>query len=112
MIAETNEVDSAVSDAAFYLVPVLTDELQSLAIASNWPARVIKQITVSFDGASLYIDYPDDIAQEIQDLEYGKTGQVPNSVLRSFVYKIQPLIKEFYKDHVASNLFDLEEIYA
>jgi len=112
VIAETNEVDATVSDAAFYLIPVLTDELQSLALASNWPSRVIKQLTVSFDGASLYIDYPEEVAQIVQDLEYGKTGQVPNSVLRSFIYKIQPLIKEFYKDHVASNLFNLEEIYA
>ncbi len=111
MLAETSEVDAVVSDAAFALIPVLTDELVALAISSNWPVEVIKQLTVSFDGSSLSIDYPETVAAKVQALEYGNGSNLPNSVLRSFVYKAEPIIKRVYQERVASNLFDLEEIY-
>jgi len=111
VLAETSEVDAVVSDAAYNLIPILTDELVSLAMASNWPFHIIKSLQVSFNGTSLTIDYPSDLASEIQTLEYGSGTSLPNSVLRSFVYRAEPIIKNFYKDSVASNLFDLEEIY-
>lgn len=111
MLAETSEVDAVVSDAAYALIPMLTDELVALAMSSNWPFNVIRQLQVSFDGTSLSIDYPEEIAAQVQALEYGTGTSLPNSVLRSFVYRAEPIIKDVYQNRVASNLFDLEEIY-
>ena len=111
MLAETSEVDAVVSDAAYNLIPILTDELVALAMASNWPFHIIKSLSVQFNGTSLTIDYPENIASEVQTLEYGNGANLPNSVLRSFVYRAEPIIKNFYRDSVASNLFDLEEMY-
>lgn len=110
MLAETTEVDAVASDAAFNLIPKLTKELVDLAIASKWPMSVIRNLSITFDGSSLYVDYGNSAA-EVQALEYGSTTSLPNSVIRSFGYKAEPIIKQFYQDSVASNLFDLEDIY-
>jgi hypothetical protein len=111
VLAETSEVDAVVSDAAYNLIPVLQKELVSLAMASNWPPQIISSLQVVFDGSNLYVEYPDSLAPQVQTLEYGNLSALPNSVLRSFTYRVQPFIKAFYKDQLASNLFDLEDIY-
>jgi hypothetical protein len=110
VLAETTEVDAVASDAAFNLIPILNKELVALAMASKWPMSVIRNLSVTFDGSSLYVDFGNSAA-EVQALEYGSKSALPNSVIRSFGYKAGPIIKQFYQNNVASNLFDLEDIY-
>jgi len=80
--------------AANKLVPSLTSLLHSLAQASEWPIEIINLLSVSVDDSyNVHVDYPQEAAEEIENLEYGTFGGIPNAVIRPFVSRAQSSLK-------------------
>lgn len=63
----------------------LTTELKSDAISAGWPKKYANRLSVRVDQANVYVDYPDDMAEAIEDLEYGNGSESPMAVMRLFI---------------------------
>jgi hypothetical protein len=111
-MAATSSLDAVVSDAAFYLIPELTDELKAAAKTSGWPKAAIDALSVSFDGSNLSVDYPPRLKSMIEDLEYGDGSNLPNSVIRSFIYRSGPTVSSVLANRSISNLFESEGVFS
>lgn len=111
MASVTNSVDPIASDAAYYLIPTLTKELKDMARAATWPEEVINQLNIEFDGESVYISYPDAIARKVIGLEYGHGSDRPNSVIRAFIYRVDPIIKKTIGSRMVENIIDEEGVF-
>lgn len=107
----TNDLDAVVLDTAYYLIPQLTEELRATAKNSGWPKDVIDALTVTFDGSNIIVDYPKQISQLVDNLEYGNGSNLPNSVIRSFIYRSGDTVKSVISDRSVSNLFELEGVF-
>lgn len=57
-------------------------EFKALAKSAGWPSELVEQISVS---SNVEFEYPDEVAEEIENLEYGEVGGAPNSVMRPFL---------------------------
>lgn len=111
MSSKDRDLQFAASDAAHFLQPILQDNLTELATTAGWPANIVAALVVDFDGSSLSVKYPDELANEIDDLEYGKPFGVPNSVIRPFVYDSEPYIKEVLVCRTLDLILDTEEVF-
>lgn len=56
---------------------------------STWPINIIKQIKVKYEEGHHAIKFPQDIKDEVEDLENGKPGQNPSPMLRNFMLEHQ-----------------------
>jgi hypothetical protein len=110
-VSATNSLDAIVADAAFYLIPQLTEELKTTAKNSGWPKSAIDVLSVSFDGSNLSVDNPPQLARMIEDLEYGNGSDLPNSVIRSFIYRSGDTVKSVLADRSVSNLIESEGVF-
>lgn len=103
---------SLAADTANSLIQPLTQQLRQLADASDWPSEVVSQLSVEWDGTNLSVSYPPDIAEQVNDLEYGTNSDKPNSVIRSFIYRSIPTVKEIFGNQTIKNLMDIEGVFA
>jgi hypothetical protein len=110
-VTATNDLSAVVSDAAFYLIPELTAELKAAAKTAGWPAEVIQVLSVTFDGENLLVDYPKEVSTIVDNLEYGNGSNLPNSVIRSFVYRSGDTVKSVLANRALSNLMELEGVF-
>lgn len=110
-MSATNSLEAIVSDAAFYLLPQLTSELKDMATASNWPKTAVDALSVTFDGSSISVDYPKEMSKVIENLEYGNGSDMPNSVIRSFIYRSGDTLKSVLANRSVSNLFESEGVF-
>jgi hypothetical protein len=111
-VSATSSLDSIVSDAAFYLLPQLTTELKAMATASNWPKIAVESLSVIFDGSNISVDYPKEMSKVIENLEYGNASDMPNSVIRSFIYRSGETLKSVLADRTVTNLFESERVFS
>ena len=107
----TSELDAVVSDAVYYLIPQLTQELKAAATTSGWPKTAIDVLSVSFDGSNILVEYPPQTARMIEDLEYGNGSDLPNSVIRSFIYRSGDTVKSVLANRSVNNLFESEGVF-
>jgi hypothetical protein len=63
----------------------LTKELRVDAKRAKWPANLVKTLSISIKSSMIYVQYPNDLAEQIEDLEYGNKGQTPKPVIRFFM---------------------------
>ena len=110
-MSATNSLEAIVSDAAFYLITQLTEELKTTAKNSGWPKAAIDVLSVSFDGSTISVDYPPQLARMIDDLEYGNGSDFPNSVIRAFIYRSGETVKSVLANRSVVNLFESEEVF-
>jgi hypothetical protein len=78
----------------------LTSALRRRALGSGWPTRVSRQLTVTYTGEAYKITYPDMVRDEVVDLEYGTTSDLPHPLMRQFVAGIDKLSAPLAKDIV------------
>ena len=66
----------------------LTPELRNKAIMVGWPPYIVEELTVEVNESDgeFYVDYPENLAQQIEDLEYGTQKRPGNPVIRPFMY--------------------------
>jgi hypothetical protein len=111
MQSQNVNAQAAASDAALILQPLLQENLQKAAEAAAWPAKIVSALVVDFDGSDLLIKYPDELASEIEDLEYGKPFGVPNSVFRPFMYDSESYIADVLVGRTLDLILDGEGIF-
>jgi hypothetical protein len=111
MYSRNRDLQIAATDAAQFLKPVLQDKLNEDAKAAGWPENIVNSLTVDFNGDSLLVKYPDELASEIDDLEYGKPYGVPNPVIRSFIYGSEPYIREVLVCRTLDLILDASEVF-
>lgn len=83
------DVDNIAQAAADTLSEPLTLELRSMANAAGWPAYLISVLMVDYEDGDLVINYPEDVKEQIENLEYGDINSLPTPVLRPFSYRIK-----------------------
>lgn len=106
-----SDADAVASDAAYYLMEPLTKVLKEMAISAGWPTDIVESLYIDFDGERISVAYPQNKSAEIMDLEYGRGQQLPNSVIRSFIYRSDKVVKDVMLSRTADALFDLEEVF-
>jgi hypothetical protein len=111
MQEDDKTIEVASSDAAFNLIPQLELLLSIMADASGWPDEVVAQLTVSYDEGILSLTYPDSIAQQIDDLEYGADGNPPRSLIRNFTRRAEELIQKALANNTLDLLLELNEVF-
>jgi hypothetical protein len=110
MYSKERDLLFVVSDAARLLQPILEKNLQDAAAASDWPENIVKSLTVSFDGSNLLVNYPDELAAEIDDLEYGKPYGLPQPVIRPFIYDSESYVTEVLVGRALDLILDAEGV--
>lgn len=79
----------------------MTAALRERAVAAGWPADVIPQMSVNFDGSNLNYNVPD----KAWDLEYGNPGKTaPTSVMRGLNYRLHGFMDEMIDDEVLDHM--------
>ena len=84
----------------------LTKELQSDAMSAGWPSTYSKALSVRINESNVYIDYPANLVQEIEDLEYGTESQPPKPILRMFIDRHSDDFQSIFAESSVNYLFD------
>lgn len=87
--------NSVIKKAADKAAEEFTPLLQDTAIKAGWPPYIVNEMYVKEEDGELYIDYPTEMAQQIEDLEYGNKTAAPNAVLRTFLSQHQTKTDDF-----------------
>lgn len=106
MLISESKIDAISNAAVKELLPTLTDQLRNLASASSWPQNVINNISVeSTEDFTLYVYCPEEMVTEVENLEYGTPGQIPNAVIRPFFLRAEPTVAAVLSEKTINNLF-------
>ena len=111
MLPKESELQFAASDAAHTLRPQLEEQLQYAAETAGWPERIVLGLSVDFDGTSLIVNYPDEIATDVENLEYGAEFKLPNPVIRPFIARSGGYIKDVLATVTLDDLIEMEEVF-
>ena len=93
-------VNSLLNSKALNGSEEMTAALRERAMDSGWPTDIASQISVEFDGSSLYFNIPDSIAETVYELEYGTPNRRPTSVLRGLKYRLAGLMDDVIDDEL------------
>jgi hypothetical protein len=108
-----NDIDSAEEAALFKaqeLSKKMTTKLRHAALDAAWPSMIVSNMTVRVKDTQLVIDYPEDLQEEINDLEYG-TGPVPPvSVIRTFLNRTDEYISDIFGKDLIDELIS-EDVF-
>jgi hypothetical protein len=85
----------------------LTAELRNMAFKAEWPSDIIVQLTVKADEGALYIEYPDDVEERINDLEYGAEGVSPSPVIRPFMSRYAQNMEQDFSNSIVDILAEI-----
>lgn len=110
MYSQDVNIQNIATDAARLLQPVLEDNLKEFAETAGWPANIVKALSVDFNGDNLLVKYPEELSDQIDDLEYGKMYGVPNPAIRPFIYNSESYIKDVLAVHTLALILDAEEV--
>jgi hypothetical protein len=83
-VVAVHEVTQLLQQAHDHAAHDATLRLQEHARGHGWPSHLVSALRVEHDNGSLQINYPDHLAGEIEDLEYGTPSTGPHAVLRTF----------------------------
>jgi hypothetical protein len=84
----------------------LTKELQSDALSAGWPKMYANSLSVRINKSNIYIDYSEQLAQDIEDLEYGSESQPPKPILRLFIDRHSEDFQNIFAESSVNYLFD------
>ena len=108
MHSRSAEFNALAKRTSFELVRPLDSLLQSLAIKSGWPEDIVFKLNVIVDSdETIRVHYPDDIKQEVEDLENGRPGETPNAAIRPFLLRAPELIQNILEEKALAPLIDL-----
>jgi hypothetical protein len=65
----------------------LTTTVRQDAAASNWPSELASKLSIKVTKSGILIEYPDDLATEVEDVEYGTYTSSPAPIMRKFIDK-------------------------
>lgn len=82
-----------------------------MAVDAGWPADVASSLSVVLTDGTLNIDYPEEMDQRIQNLEYGSFQKPPMSVMRKFMYRTEKVTSQILGGEVLDNLIMEAEVF-
>lgn len=105
MPLKSDSIDLYSEIAASQLVMPLTNLLRALAASSGWPIEVIQELHIAVsDDHVVSVDYPEELANVIEDLEYGVFGGIPNAVIRPFISRTPAYIQDILEKIAVSRM--------
>lgn len=97
---------SVIAKAAEKAADEYTVIFQEKALEAGWPPYLVNQMSIQEKDGELYVDYPEAISLQVDNLEYGTQTSAPNSVIRTFLNHNQSETTEFsnlvYADAMSS----------
>jgi hypothetical protein len=85
----------------------LTASLRDKAYKAEWPPEIIIQLSVKAKDGALYIDYPEDLDEQINTLEYGSEGISPQAVFRPFMSRYASTMENDFSNSVVDVLAEI-----
>lgn len=99
-------INDALSSSLKNLAKPLTESIRKDALIAGWPLFLANSLSVRVDRNSLAVEYPEDLAEKIEDLEYGNGTSTPRPVLRKFASKHKLKLKNDITEASAEWLFE------
>jgi hypothetical protein len=84
----SNQAATVAASITPQLTYFLTSKLQASAKSAGWPEDVVSKLYVTESNGSFFVAYPDYLATQVNELEYGTEGSVPRSAIRSFASRL------------------------
>lgn len=84
----------------------LTKELRADALAVGWPKIYANTLSVRINESNIYIDYPGQMAADIEDLEYGSGDTPPKPLMRLFIDRHARDFENIFAEASINDLFD------
>lgn len=84
----------------------LTAQLITRAKLAGWPDNAANALSVSISRMSVSIDYPLELADAIEDLEYGTPTSNPKPVFRKFTSEVNEALEAEFAEWSLDYLFD------
>lgn len=81
--------ESVASLAGNNIVQRFSDVLRNMAYDAGWPEEITASLSLVYEDGAVRVSYPEKFTSTVNDLEFGKEGQPPNSVIRSFMLRHQ-----------------------
>lgn len=103
MVIENPELITAT--AGENIVQRFTGTLRDMAYDAGWPNDIVSSMSLTYEGGSVQISYPERYTQAVNDLEFGKEGQPPNSVIRTFMLRYQSKATEELSYLIADDIY-------
>lgn len=98
-------IDSIAQGVADTLIPPLTVTSKASASTAGWPANVISSLSMGYENGVLLLQYPQDIKETVDNLEYGDINSLPNPAISPFVRRAQSTIEQVIEDQAVVELF-------
>ena len=111
MQEDVKNIEVAASDAAYNLIPQLESLLALSADAMGWPDNVIASLTIAYDDGKLTLTYPEDMAKQVDDLEYGAEGRPPRALIRNFTRRAENAIQKSLANNTLDLLLEMQEVF-
>lgn len=111
MYQNDSNIETAASDAAYYLIPQLEYQFASLAELNGWPDSITTQMSISYENGVLSITYPDSIKEQVDNLEYGSEGQPPRALIRNFTHRSEDAIRKVLANNTLDLLLEMQEVF-
>jgi hypothetical protein len=108
---DDKNIEVAASDAAYNLIPQLESLLALSADAMGWPDNIISRLTITYDDGKLTLTYPEDIAKQVDDLEYGAEGNPPRALIRNFTRRAENAIQKSLANNTLDLLLEMKEVF-
>ena len=87
MLTETSSVEKLINSYALGEAERMTAELRKHAVTTGWDKELANSLSVSYVDGNLFIEYPDEVKEQVLNAEYGDGRNRPTSVLRGFAYR-------------------------
>ena len=97
--------------AAEKLASAFTQTLKSKASTSGWPKDIVKELSVVYEGRLIRVDYPDELEETIDKLEYGNFDHPAMAVIRPLQTGVDEAAYNAFQDAICDFLFD-NEVFA
>lgn len=98
---ELRDFEDRASLVAEELLAELEPALQKAVLDADWDAP----IDLEREEGALYLAYKTEDSANIFNAEYGPEGGTPNAVVRPFLTKSEPVIKQAIEDEALNFLF-------
>ena len=66
----------------------LSAVLRRQAYLAGWPSNLARRLSVKFEAGTFVPHYPRDVAEEIENLEYGTPDHPPSPVIHRFLNRL------------------------
>jgi len=100
------ELIPALTQSTKTLNKPLTQALRKDAVSAGWPVALTKKLRVVITNTSMDVEYPEDLASRVEDLEYGDGITPPSPVFRKFAKANKTKIENSLVDTSIDYLFD------